>query len=157
MDKQKKPWYVVERSEALAHVLLTSRPDLRIRTETKTEFGINLLVEVGSAPELSSRLFVVQVKGTTSSDPKDWLEDVKELFRINESSMYLPTCVFVLDIRNNHPLYTWIAEPTVQAESVSVQIRRPDCFHELNQTAVDLIVDQVKSFYDAFPRQLVGT
>ena len=151
MKTQKAPWYVVERSEALAHILLTSRPDVRIRTETKTDFGMNLLVEVGAGPDLSSRLFVVQIKGTTSSDPKDWLEDVKELFRAGESSMFWPTCVFVLDVRNNRSFYAWIAEPTIEPKSVSIQLRRPSHFHNLDPAAVDSIVDQVKAWYEAFP------
>ena len=81
MSSTNEPWFVAERSEALAGVLLTSRKDVRIRSERKDDSGLDLIVEICTGDTLSTQQFVVQVKGTTSSDSKDWMQGVKHLFR----------------------------------------------------------------------------
>jgi hypothetical protein len=80
MSSTKEPWFVAERSEALAGALLTSRKDVRVRHERKLDSGLDFLVEIYTGDSLSTQLFVVQVKGTTSSDPNDGMQDVKPLF-----------------------------------------------------------------------------
>jgi hypothetical protein len=70
------PW----RSEALAGVLLTSRKDLSVRSERKHDDGLDFLVEIDTDDPLSTQRFVVQVKGTLSSDLNEWMQDVKPLF-----------------------------------------------------------------------------
>jgi hypothetical protein len=68
MPTANEPWFVTERSEALAGLLLTSREDVSVRSEQKRDGGLDLLVDVGSGGLLGSQFFVVQVKGTLSSD-----------------------------------------------------------------------------------------
>jgi Domain of unknown function (DUF4365) len=70
MPSTNEPWFVAERSEALAGVLLTSRKDVRVRDERKDDRGLDFVVEIDTGDPLSTQLFVVQVKGVTSSDPK---------------------------------------------------------------------------------------
>ena len=41
-----EPWFVAERSEALAGVLLTSHGDVRVRDERKRDGGLDFLVEM---------------------------------------------------------------------------------------------------------------
>ncbi len=73
---------MAERSEAtLAGRIATSRRDVRVREERKHESGLDFLVEIDTDDPLSTQLFVVQVKGTTSSDPNDWMQNVKQFFR----------------------------------------------------------------------------
>ena len=43
MSSTNEPWFVAERSEALAGVLLTSRKDVRIRDERKHDSGLDFL------------------------------------------------------------------------------------------------------------------
>ena len=124
MSTTREPWFVEERSEALAGVLLTSRKDVRVRDERKHESGLDFLVEIETGDPLSTQLFVVQVKGATSSDPDDWMQDVKPLFRGPGSPIYLPVCVFVVNVRENKAFYAWVAEPQVEAKGATLR------FHE---------------------------
>ena len=108
MSSTNEPWFVAERSEALAGLLLTSRKDVRVRNERKHENGPDFLVDIGTDDPLSTQLFVVQVKGTTS-EPKDWLPIVKPSFRGLGSPIYLPVCVFVVNVRENKAFYARVS------------------------------------------------
>src|SRR5690349_3612254 len=114
MAEDKDPWFIRERSEALAALHLTSRTDVRVWSERKTEDGVTLFVEVTSDDPLSTRLFVVQVKGTASSEKNGWVAQAKQLFRAAPDSSYLPVCLVVVNVRSNEVLYTWLAEPLVE-------------------------------------------
>lgn len=157
MTSEKEPWFVVERSEALAGLLLTSREDVRVRNENKRNDGVDFLVEVDPSETLSTRLFVVQVKGTTSSKQEDWIEGVKELFHLGPSKFYLPACVFVVNVRDNGALYAWVAEPLIEENGVRLKFLPPGAFRDLDQSAVDEIVERVRAWYEVMARQLTTT
>jgi hypothetical protein len=146
---------MVERSEALAGVLLTSRQDVRIRDERKHDSGLEFLVEIYTGDHLSTRLFVVEVKGTTSSNPNDWMQNVKQLFRGRGSPIYLPVCVFVVNVRKNKAFYAWVAEPQVEAKGATLRFHETGTFHPLDPAAVSDIIDRVKAWYDVLPNQLM--
>jgi hypothetical protein len=155
MSSTNEPWFVAERSEALAGVLLTSRKDVRVRVERKHDGGLDFLVEIDTGNPLSTQLFVVQVKGTTSSDPNDWMENVQQLFRGPGSSIYLPVCVFVVNVRDNKALYAWVAEPQVEAKGATLRFHESGTFHPLDSAAVGDIIDRVKAWYHVLPNQLI--
>ena len=157
MSAKKDPWYVTERSEALAGLLLTNREDVSVRREQKRDSGIDFLVEIGTGNLQSARFFVVQVKGTTSSNPKDWMRDVKQLFPRSGIHTYLPTCVFVVNVRDNTAYYAWAAEPKAEAKSAVLKFYEKGDFRPLDAAAVDSIVDQVKAYYRELPKQLMPT
>lgn len=154
MPTTNEPWFVAERSEALAGLLLTSRKAVSIRSEQKRDGGVDFLVEVGTGGLLGSQVFVVQVKGTLSSDPKDWMKDVKQLFPGSGRRVYLPACVFVVNVRDNTAFFAWAAEPEVEANGGRLTFHERGDFHPLDQAAVGRIIDQVKAYYEALPRQL---
>ncbi len=155
MSSRSEPWFVAERSEALAGVLLTSRKGVRVRDERKQDSGLDFLVEIDTGDPLSTQLFVVQVKGATSSDPNDWMQDVKPLFRGPGSLIYLPVCAFVVNVRENQAFYAWVAEPQVEAKGATLQFHETGTFHPLDPAAVSDIIDRVKAWYQALPNQLV--
>ena len=155
MTSTNEPWFVAERSEALAGVLLTSRQDVRVRVERKHESGLDFLVEIDTSDPLSTQLFVVQVKGTTSSDPNDWMQNVKQLFRGPGSPIYLPVCVFVVNVRDNQAFYAWVAEPQVEAKGATLRFHESGTFHPLDSAAVSDIIDRVKAWYHVLPNQLM--
>ena len=158
MAREKAPWFVVERSEALAGLLLTSRNDVRIQSEKKQDDGVDFLVAVDEEGEpLSTRLFMAQVKGTISSDRSEWIKGVRELFQPANSSIYLPTFVVVVNVRDNQSLYAWVAEPLVEAQGAKLRFPPPADFRVLDRAAVDEIVNRVKAWYDSLSRQLVPT
>ncbi|SIO58309.1 protein of unknown function [Singulisphaera sp. GP187] len=154
MPTTSEPWFVAERSEALAGLLLTSRKDVRIRQERKLDTGLDFIVEIATDDPLSIQQFVVQVKGTTSSNPSDWMQDVKQLFRGPGSPVYLPVCAFVVNVRDNKAVYAWVAEPLVEANGVKLQFHEQGDFQPLDTAAVGEIIDRVKAWYEALPRQL---
>lgn len=153
MPNEKEPWFVIDRSEALAGLLLTSRDDVHVRSENKKDDGVDFLVEVSNGEPVSSRLFWVQVKGTTSPNPDDWIQDTKELFRPKASAIYLPVCVFVVNVRDNRAYYAWLAEPSVEDKRAKLDLRAAK-FKELDRPAVDTIVNRVRAWYDVLPQQL---
>ena len=155
MSSTNEPWFVAERSEALAGVLLTSREDVRVRYERKHDSGLDFLVEIDTGDPLSTQLFVVQVKGATSSDPNDWIQEVKPLFRGQGSPIYLPVCVFVVNVRENEAFYAWVAEPQVEAKGATLRFHETGPFHPLDPAAVSDIIDRVKAWYQALPNQLM--
>jgi hypothetical protein len=155
MSNTNEPWFVAERSEALVGVLLTSRPDVRIQSKRKYDSGLDFLVELDTGGSLSTRLFVVQVKGTTSSKPDDWMQTVEPLFRRPRSSIYLPVCVFVVNVRDNTAFYAWVAEPQVEAKGSTLRFHETGQFSPLGPAAVSDIIDRVKAWYDVLPTQLL--
>jgi hypothetical protein len=155
MSSTNEPWFVAERSEALAGVLLTSRKDVRIRDERKDDSGLDFLVQIDTGDPLSTQLFVVQVKGTTSSNPNDWVQNVKPLFRGRGSPISLPMCVFVVNVRENKAFYAWVAEPQIEAKGATLRSHETGTFHPLDPAAVSDIIDRVKAWYDVLPKQLM--
>jgi hypothetical protein len=157
MADEKDPWFVLERSEALAAVLLTNQEDVEVVSRRKKDDGVDLVVGLGAGTSPPTRLFVVQVKGTVSANRADWLQYVKQLFRAGGGHLYLPTCVFVVNVRDNTALYAWIAEPTAEASRATLKFHQAPTFYELDDAAVTEIVRQVKAYYDTMPKQLVTT
>jgi hypothetical protein len=155
MSNTNDPWFVGERSEALAGVLLTSRRDVRIRSERKHDGGLDFLVELDTGDPLSTRLFVVQVIGTTSSTPGEWMQNVEPLFRKPGSPISLPVCVFVVNVRENTAFYAWVAEPQVEAKGSTLRFHETGQFSPLDPAAVSDIIDRVKAWYDVLPSQLL--
>jgi hypothetical protein len=149
-----KDWFIRERGEALAALLLTSRDDVHVRRQKERTDGVDLLVEVDRGEPLSRGLFVVQVKGTLSADQREWMKSVKQLFQVNPKGVYLPTCVFVVNVRDNRAQYAWVAEPLIQDQGAKLQLLPPGDFHELNPSAVDEIINRVKAWYEVLPKQL---
>ena len=49
------------------------------------------------------------------------MKGVQELFRPKQSSMYLPGCVVVVNVRDNRALYAWVAEPLVEEQGAKLQ------------------------------------
>lgn len=155
MSDTNEPWFVAERSEALAGALLTSRKDVRVRDERKNGAGLEFLVEIDTGDPLSTKLFVVQVKGTMSSDPNDWTQAVQQFFRGNGRTISLPVCVFVVNVRENKAFYAWVAEPQVEAKGATLRSHETGTFEPLDPAAVGDIIDRVKAWYDVLPNQLM--
>jgi hypothetical protein len=110
------------------------------------------MVDVGAGDLKSSQLFVVQVKGTTSSDRADWMRDVRPLFPTADIPIYLPTCVFLINIKDNTAFYAWAAEPSVEGNSPRLESHERGDFLPLDDAAVDAIVKEVRAYYKGIAR-----
>lgn len=157
MSKTKEPWFVVERSEALAGLLLTSRDDVRVQSKRRLDDGVDLVVGLNNGEPLSTRLFIVQVKGTTSPNPNDWMQNVMQLFKRGGNPVYLPACVFVVNVRDNTSQYAWVAEPVVEAKSAKLVFHEEGRFQGLDNSSVTQIVERVKAWYDALPKEILAS
>ncbi|MHC5541532.1 DUF4365 domain-containing protein [Singulisphaera rosea] len=155
MSITNEPWFVTERSEALAGVLLTSHKDVRVLDERKHEDRLDFLVEIDSSDPLSTQLFVVQVKGAMSSDPSDWMPNVQTLFRGSDHPISLPVCVFVVNVRENKAFYAWVAEPQLEAKGATLRSHETGTFHPLDSASVGDIIDRIKTWYHVLTRQLM--
>jgi hypothetical protein len=155
MVEEKDPWFVIERSEALAVLLLTDQKDVEVMSQRKKDDGVDLLVGIDGRTSPPTRLFVVQVKGTVSANQTDWIQNVKPLFRSDGGPIHLPTCVFVVNVRDNQTRYAWIAEPIAEPDRATLQSHQAPTFHELNDATVAEIVRRVKAYYDAMPKPLL--
>lgn len=153
MPDQNRNWFISERSDALASLMLTSNPDLSIRRENEQDDGVDLVVGLKDGERVSTKLFVVQVKGTMSSDAREWTEHVKQLY--TSEKFYLPTCVFIVNVRDNKAAYAWVAEPKVTGDSAGLTFFEHPDFHLLDRGAVDGIVSRVREWYDAMPHSLI--
>lgn len=149
------PWFVTERSEALAGLLLTARTDVRIWKKTQLDDRLILHVTTDTGDPVSTQLFVVQVKGTMSADPNEWLAKVEPWFQDPDKPIWLPMCVFVVNVRENKAFYSWLTEPQVDDGVATLGASLTPQFHPLDQDAVNKIIDQVKAWYAALPKQLV--
>lgn len=157
MADEKDLWFVIERSEALAALLLTNEKDVQIVFQRKQDDGVDLFVGLDSRPSPPTRMFVVQVKGTVSANPADWMQNVKQLFRTGGRQLYLPVCVFVVNVRDNTTQYAWIAEPIAEPSRATLKFHQDPTFHDLNEATVAEIVSRVKAYYDVIPKQLLTT
>ena len=67
----------------------------------------------------------------------------------------MPTCAFVLNVRDNHAFYAWMAEPLIEEKGAKLRFPHVGDFHDLDRTAVNSIVDRVKAWYDVLPKQFL--
>jgi hypothetical protein len=152
MQSIKDPWFVLERSEALASWLLTSRKDVRVRRENMRDDGVDLLVEIDLGDRSFPNLFVVLVKGASTPDPSQWKESLNQQFTYGSKSFSVPACLFVINVRTNEAQFSWIAEPVVGEDSAELLFDTEGNFHPLNIEAVNEIVDRVRIWYEHLPQ-----
>jgi hypothetical protein len=157
MAEKKDPWFVIERSEALAALLLTNHKGVEVMVQRKKVDGVDLIIGLDNQTSPPTRLFVVQVKGTMSANPADWMHSVKQLFRNGNGQLNLPTCLFVVNVRDNQAQYAWIAEPVAEPNRAALQFHQSPTFHELNDAAVTEVVHRVTAYYAVMPKQLQST
>jgi hypothetical protein len=149
-------WFISERSEALASLMLTSRSDLSVRSEKPQDDGVDFVVALNGSDNVpTTKFFVVQVKGTLSSDQGDWTEHVKQLYKKGDA-FFLPACVFVVHVRQNDAANSLVAEPNVKSGGVGLNFFEHPDFHALDNAAVDQIVNRVREWYDAMPRSIAS-
>jgi len=156
MTANNETWFLSQRSEALAGLVLMSRNDLEVRSEQKVDTGADFLVNIRQDNGRAMRLFTVQVRGTVSSDTSEWMKTLKELLTVEGGQVFLPTCVFIINVRSNQPFYRWVAEPVIENEEAKLRIGEPGDFEPLTRSVVDGIVGSVNRWYDAIPRQLMA-
>jgi len=158
MIQENRNWFVGERSEALASILLRSQGDIRIVEERDADEGVDFLVDVNQASRAPLQCFAVQVKGTLLDDPQQRLTLAKESIKTeNETRLIYPTCLFVFNVRDRASYYAWVAEPIVENHSAKLRIAAPDSLSVLDQDSIQKIIQRVRDWYSAVPQNFVPT
>jgi hypothetical protein len=98
-------------------------------------------------------VFVVQVKGTMDLEGREWMKGVSQVFTIEDKKHYLPSCIFVVDVRINKAVYSWVAEPVVEENKAVLKLRNIADYHDLDRAQIDAIVEQVKAWYSVLSRE----
>jgi hypothetical protein len=156
VQQDDRNWFIGERSEALTAVLLTSRPELTVRTEKRQDDGVDFFVGLKEGDDVpTTKHLVVQVKGTLSPDTREWSERVSQLYK-KAKSMFLPACVFIVNVRTNTLHYAWLAKPVIEAGSATLKFFDHPDFQSLDDAAIDEIITEVRAWYDAMPREVAS-
>jgi hypothetical protein len=148
------PWYVRDRSVVTAKLHLTRRGGVRIVSLRQLDDGDDLVVEVRTGDGLSTRMFVVQVRGTLAPDPADWTDAMARLLRDDANPAFLPVCAFVIHARDERGIWAWISEPVIRADGPGLHDHLVVQPRELDAAAAAGVIDQTAAWYEARARQL---
>lgn len=154
MAKPEVPWFVRDRSEAMARLYLTARGGVQVGVLRHVTDGADLVVEPRTGDGLSTRALVVQVRGTQSTDPADWADDLSRLLRDEGNPGFLPVCAFVIEVRHDRGVWAWITEPVVRSDGPILYDHQHARPLPLDNAAAAGVVDQVAAWYAARAQQL---
>jgi hypothetical protein len=154
MATEKLPWFVLERSELLAKLLLTERPDIRILSRQERDDGVDFVVGIGGGNGLGTAMFVARVRGTTTSDPEECRRAIAGLLRENLPLAVWPTCLFVIDVSNNRASFAWLAEPRIERGRATLDSAKVAAFQPLDAEALNQIVGRVSAWHAALRQML---
>jgi hypothetical protein len=149
MTKQ-EPWFIKERAEAFAKLVLTEQHDLKIQSQAGADTATDLLVEVLKDGKSTLRFFGVQlVGGLDLPDMQAGDERVLAQRDGDLSEAMLPLCVFVIGVRKPEGIYRWVVEPVVE-DGRALLHRNPEAsWHPLDEAGVAELIGQVNAWYDA--------
>jgi hypothetical protein len=158
---QKKPeWFKDLRLPSLAIMHLTRRPDLRVKQEVRVGGKVlNLMVEIVDGDRPAWKRFGVYLQGTTSPVTIERANKVLDIslrrFFDDYGEPTLPFCLFYFAVTEGQGFVTWIAEPLVKDGSATLKYRDKADLMVLDQEALDRIVEQVNSYFEAIRRRAI--
>lgn len=153
-DKQ----FVAERTEALAMVYLTRRPDLWV-TKGSDDLPYNLIVHLQNEHPPSNKTFAVELRGaespvTIEHANKVLLPTMRTLGRNARVSM--PVCLFFFTMQDNKGYHTWVLQPVIENSRNPRLVAREtaDCV-ELSNEVIEAITQKVDTWYEALDQLLL--
>jgi hypothetical protein len=151
--------FVSRRTEALAMVLLTSRPDLTVMSPPANA-GIDLIVSIVQKKVHSFNHFGVILKGTSQEIHTARLASkvLKSLdsWKATSASLTMPVCVFFFSMVGNQGYYAWLQEPATSGGVPRLRHHaNPEC-KPLDLEALQAIVDDVNSYFDDLSKVLAN-
>ncbi len=157
MKVRGEAWYLGQRAESLAMVLLTRRPGLQI-TRPAEDGPVDLFVEIARQGRATGRRFAIQLKaqveplGHPRTDRARLEAEMREL-----GEFAFPACVFILTMRDEGAYYAWAVEPVVVADGrPGLKAAETQKWHPLDGSALDMIVAQVDRWYEALAHSLAA-
>ena len=154
MARKKPEWFKDLRLPSLAVMHLTRRSDLRVKQEVRSGGKVlDLIVEIVDGDRPAWKRFGVYLQGTTSPVTNEHASQVLTIslrsFLADYGEPTLPFCMFYFDVGEGQGFVTWIAEPLVKDGSPTLRYHNRANFMVLDQEALDRIVDQVNSYFEA--------
>lgn len=159
MDAE-QPWYVGQRAEALAYLLLTSRPDLLVPREFGDSGEQDYVVELSQdAGGRAGRQFGVVVKGTTglqsSDDARDWLDAHRRQLEERQEATF-PVCLLLFSVDNHRGFFCWLLEPQIIDGRAKLAVASRPAIHGLTPHTLDDLVHAVGRWFDALMATLAA-
>jgi hypothetical protein len=160
MARKKPEWFKDLRLPSLAIMHLTRRPDLRVKQEVRVGGkALDLTVEIVDSEGPAWKRFGVYLQGTTSPVAIEQAERVLNIslrrFFDDYGEPTLPFCLFYFAVAESQGFVTWIAEPLVKEGSPTLKYHDKANVMVLDQEALDRIVDQVNSYFEAIRRRAI--
>jgi hypothetical protein len=154
MARKKPEWFKDLRLPSLAIMHLTRRPDLRVRQEVRIGGkDLDLMVEIVDGERPAWKRFGVYLQGTTSPVTIEHANKALNIglrrFLDDYGEPTLPFCMFYFDVGEGQGYVTWIAEPLVKDSSPTLKYHDKANVMVLDREALDRIVDQVNSYFEA--------
>lgn len=139
-------WFVAERSEAIAGLFLTSHKELEVLNDVREDNGADFLVKIRRGDPSVLKLFAVQVKGSERKIDEEFRESLRP--QLKRKALFMPACLFLVDVRSNQMWYGWLAEPILEANGAKLEMSSKPDVHPLTTDSIDEIVDRVSAWYD---------
>jgi hypothetical protein len=151
--------FVSRRTEALAMVLLTSRPDLTVMSPPANA-GIDLIVSIVQKKVHSFNHFGVILKGTSQEIHTARLASkvLSSVYfsKTTSASFTMPVCVFFFSMVGNQGYYAWLQEPATRAGVPRLRHHANLECKPLDLEALQAIVDVVNSYFEGLSKVLVN-
>jgi hypothetical protein len=154
MARKKPEWFKELRLPSLAIMHLTRRPDLQVKQEVRMGSKVlDLMVEIVDGEGPAWKKFGVYLQGTMSPVTIEHANKVLSIslrrFFNDYGEPTLPFCLFYFTVAEGQGFVTWIAEPLVKDGAATLKYYEKADFIVLDQEALDHIVDQVNTYYEA--------
>ncbi len=150
---KENPWYVIERSEALAIVYLTRRDDFIVTKGPNPGAGLDLLVTIGAQNQPSGRLFGVVLEPLLSRDlPEENGETIQlpQFFAPSfVADLPFPVCCFRFVVDRDYGYYCWLMEPIIRLGESRLVEGSGGEFKKLTNSELEALALAVNSWYEA--------
>jgi hypothetical protein len=148
-------WFLRERPEYLAVVVLTRRDDLIVTRRPSAGGGVDILVTMPRRGADTGRIFGVEVEGVMSARDFHRLESQAEEYRFVGKEFAVPEDIpfplllLVFEMENDDGFYKWIKRPAYGHDHRSLLLTdSTNIFKKLDRDSIDEIVAEVASWYE---------
>ena len=154
-----EPWYVSERAESLAFVLLTGFP-VQVKREAERDKGLDLRVVVDPKKQ-GLREFGVEVKGTTRIDTL-FSNDYRvrpQLIRAARKQLrgyIFPVALLLFDVTTDEGFFGWLLQPVVTPDGARLEEPDPISMQMATNARIEKALSEVRDWYEARPLRMNG-
>ncbi len=145
-----KPWFVEQRAEWFASLVLTKHNDVKVLPYTGHDMAIDLLVEILKDGKSTLRFFGAQLVPQLDL-PDTQKAEMGVLSHTLERDLFeasLPICVFVIGVRKPEGIWRWSVEPVVKNGRASLERSAEPNWRPLDEAGAAQLIGQVNAWYN---------